>query len=860
MKLPQKLGSFTLIRELADDGITRSFLGIMDHPAGKRVNVRQVIPYVSKDPKRLAEIRLRVGDLLHLEHPNLQRVIDFHLIGNCFYIIEERREGVSLQALLQWCRGHQRALPHNIFLHIIANLCTALEALHSTAGRDSRTANLLHLGIRPSSVTISPTGEIVLGEYGLVNSPPTLQHAMGSSHELKHLRYLAPEQTHADAKVSPVSDLFSMGSLFYELLTVTPLFDASTQLQTIHAIRKAEVSGALAEVKNLFPGFDKVLYRSLSLNPRHRYQRAFVLREDIRGLMAKYSFSHVKEELIEFIHPISRSDQRVSTFPDAFGPAPVESDDTNAILRSALGIEAWEEDDAKGEDTLHRAPTAETFAFLGPSSSQEPHAPEQDDSSEEDTYVGPVDSDSGQFSLDPLDVPEPAGFQSPTKDASDHVSVDTTWFPVENSPSAMPIHDFGPKPKEVENLQAASPDTLPIPEPQPLPSTPVKPRIAEETTAGLTEETTASLKEDSTAGLANETTASMQPLSENWQDTKDSHRGRTGLFMAAGAVTAVLLLVVLAIIGVGTLLVLNSTNSEGQLVQKTKPPIAKPALDPTPKEDPTVSSSPKVEESGGGTTGSKAPIRPEKANVIRESSRAEAPVSPRGESDLTPPVAVASKPTTSTVIEREDDILLDEDPVPNNLFLGEILETEGVPQEPGVPDYKTKAAAGTLTQTDIETLESTPTADSSFTYNYTLLYSNAKAQDDRRDQRKYLESMMILAENQRNPTLLVERAQLAIYRKDYEGALKHANLAERHWARIPSSLMFSRKAMIYETQAAAWQGKFYQSGGEDLSACHRSIRSWERYRQHVATQNRRDLVAVADQRLFQLRDARKRLE
>jgi hypothetical protein len=330
--------------------------------------------------------------------------------------------------------------------------------------------------------------------------------------------------------------------------------------------------------------------------------------------------------------------------------------------------------------------------------------------------------------------------------------------------------------------------------------------------------------------------------------------------MAAGAVTAVLLLVVLAIIGVGTLLVLNSTNSGGQLVQKTKPTIAKPALDPTPKEDPTVSSSPKVEESGGGTTGSKAPIRPEKANVIRESSRAEAPVSTPGDSDLTPPVAVASKPTTSTVIEREDDILLDEDPVPNNLFLGEILETEDVPQEPGVPDYKTKAAAGTLTETDIETLESTPTADSSFTYNYTLLYSNAKAQDDRRDQRKYLESMMILAENQRNPTLLVERAQLAIYRKDYEGALKHANLAERHWARIPSSLMFSRKAMIYETQAAAWQGKFYRSEGEDLSACHRSIRSWERYRQHVATQNRRDLVAVADQRLFQLRDARKRLE
>ena len=84
---------------------------------------------------------------------------------------------------------------------------------------------------------------------------------------------------------------------------------------------------------------------------------------------------------------------------------------------------------------------------------------------------------------------------------------------------------------------------------------------------------------------------------------------------------------------------------------------------------------------------------------------------------------------------------------------------------------------------------------------------------------------MSVPENQRNPALLVERAQLAVHRKAYDAALTDANLAERHWARLPPKLIFSRKAMIYETQAASWQGKFYESGGEDLMSGHRAVQA-----------------------------------
>ena len=68
------------------------------------------------------------------------------------------------------------------------------------------------------------------------------------------------------------------------------------------------------------------------------------------------------------------------------------------------------------------------------------------------------------------------------------------------------------------------------------------------------------------------------------------------------------------------------------------------------------------------------------------------------------------------------------------------------------------------------------------------------------------------------------------------------------------------KAMIFEAQAAAWQGKFHQSSGDDLMACHRAIQSWERYRTHVKTRQRPDLLNNAEEQLRKLKDAKRRLE
>jgi hypothetical protein len=174
-------------------------------------------------------------------------------------------------------------------------------------------------------------------------------------------------------------------------------------------------------------------------------------------------------------------------------------------------------------------------------------------------------------------------------------------------------------------------------------------------------------------------------------------------------------------------------------------------------------------------------------------------------------------------------------------------------------DYASRAARGGLSSTDRAALEAVAPSDSNYSRAYTLLYQDAKNRGDHASRRVYLDKLLAQPENQYHPELLVEAAELAFERKDYDGALKYSGRAEQYWARLPTDLVFSRKAMIYEIEGAAWTSKFYTSEGADTAALAMAIQSWEKYKTHVASQPQQGLAARADEQLALLHDAQQRL-
>ena len=932
--LPQKAGPLTLMRKLGGDGIVESYTAILDEPAGKAVIAHKFTQFLIKDGGRMAVVESRIRDLLALRHPVLVSLIDHIVVGEDHYAVCEQIDGVDLATVLQHCRNTDTPVPRNVYLNLATQICNGLEALHSRPGTETGSSSVLHMGLKPSSIRLTPDGKVLLGEFGWLRSPTTVPHT-GLDGTTPRMEYLAPEQTHPDQKLTPASDIFSLGAILYEMLTLRPMFLAESTLQTIHRVRRAEVTTQLLEVKELLPGLDRVLYRALSLNPRHRYQRAFVLREDLRGLMAGFSFARIIDDTRAFLAPLLGGATQESVhasldrpLPEggAIGaaatplplptramslPPPMRGEPTFIVpdfeaeeitaLKRGVTLEPAEGRSERPGETLwftreaHETPTpSPSLAGL---------------SREEPEYVAatpiPV-SDS----VIPIGIiartlpPEPPEVTEPTVEPANSV----TWNPspvraVPGPERAVPGPEMA-SPEiwldRVDPLEAeeAPPDVLALPvDAEP----PVRKKKKKKRTEGEVEPLSVSGYEEDTRTEVRKATPITRPprldtrtatplpsRSADFEDAWERQRPRTpvGVYVAAGLLAVAFACAGLTMGGSVLGFFASSTTSGSAagsnlaaatpVAAPTTPPPAPAAVALAPIPAPVAAVvTPRVAEPAPIPV-APVPVAPKPVPVA--AAPKPVPVAPKPPPFVPKPAPVVAKPAPvvakpapvapKPVVAAPKPSPAAPQPArvaPSVAGTGrtKVVEEPVPPPSPSVidliPDAGTRAQRGGLTTQDRTALEAIGTSSDEYSRANALLYQDAKARGASTAREAYLNKLLAQPENQYKPEYLVEQAEIDLRARRWGPALETARTAERYWARMPPDLIFSKKALIYEIEAAANTGIFFDSEGKAKDTLAAAIRGWERYREHVATRERADLLARADEHLADLRAIEARL-
>jgi serine/threonine protein kinase len=259
----QSLGKYRVLEPLGRGGMAQVYRAY--HPQLDRyVAVKVLRSDLIEEEEFLNRFRREAQSVANLRHPNIVQIHDFDIQEDIYYMVMELLEGDTLKAQLTHRRGSQDQLPWGEIMRIMLDVLRGLEYAHGEG--------IIHRDIKPANIMLTRRGQAVVTDFGIAQIIGSTQFTVSGA-LMGTLSYMAPEQG-LEGRTSIQSDLYSLGIVFYEMLTGRPPFDADTPL----AILMKHVNDPLPLPRTIngdIPEpFERVVLKALAKQPEQRYQSA----------------------------------------------------------------------------------------------------------------------------------------------------------------------------------------------------------------------------------------------------------------------------------------------------------------------------------------------------------------------------------------------------------------------------------------------------------------------------------------------------------------------------------------------------------------------------------------------------------
>jgi serine/threonine protein kinase len=214
------------------------------------VALKILSPDLSRDPAFAERFNREARALARLNHPNIVAVYESGKAGDFYYLVMEYVDGLNLS---QMTAAKKRLAPEEAFA-IVPKICDALQYAHDE--------DVVHRDIKPANILIEKKGRVKIADFGLAKMADRDVTGLGLTQSRATMgtpQYMAPEQLEKPLEVDHRADIYSLGVVFYEMLTgELPL--GRFPLPS----KKVQVDVRL----------DDIVLRTLEKEPQLRYQKA----------------------------------------------------------------------------------------------------------------------------------------------------------------------------------------------------------------------------------------------------------------------------------------------------------------------------------------------------------------------------------------------------------------------------------------------------------------------------------------------------------------------------------------------------------------------------------------------------------
>jgi serine/threonine protein kinase len=272
----QTLGKYRVLEPLGSGGMARVYRGY--HPQLDRfVAIKVLRSDLVEDESFLTRFRREAQAVAALRHPNIIQVYDFDVEDDTYFMVMELLDGDTLHTRLNDYRVRDEQMPWGEMVRILLDVLDGLAYAHQEG--------MVHRDIKPANILLTRRGQAVRADFGIAQIVGGTRHTVSGA-LLGTLNYMAPEQG-LEGVSDARSDLYSLGVVFYEMLTRRPPFDADTPL----AILLKHVNDPLPLPRELNPAIpaplERIVLKALVKERNGRFQSALEMAEALKKTAAE---------------------------------------------------------------------------------------------------------------------------------------------------------------------------------------------------------------------------------------------------------------------------------------------------------------------------------------------------------------------------------------------------------------------------------------------------------------------------------------------------------------------------------------------------------------------------------------------
>jgi serine/threonine-protein kinase len=297
----------------------------------KLVALKRIHPHLANERDYVAMFLDEARIASRITHTNVCSVFDFGEVdGEYFiameYLVGEPLSRVHRRVVANADRRSSALLPARM-ARVIAQACEGLHAAHELQDADGESLHVVHRDVSAENLFVTYSGATQVVDFGIAHARQRVHHTEAG--QVKGtFPYMAPEQMTA-AVVDRRVDVWALGTVLWELLTLRRLFLRDTDVNTMYAVLSGEIRPPSDHRSDVPPELDEIVLKALQRSPDERWQSAREMGKALHRFLANQEDLVGPAEIADWmaeLFPNGESRKRQLMELARASDAPIESD------------------------------------------------------------------------------------------------------------------------------------------------------------------------------------------------------------------------------------------------------------------------------------------------------------------------------------------------------------------------------------------------------------------------------------------------------------------------------------------------------------------------------------------------------